>query len=107
MARPVFYAPAEIAFAGAFVSIDREGALRIERGYARPEDAPRTEPAQAKDRDGAAPGGELSGTSQRGVVTIGAGGTPVPEAEAEEDDGLKPMSERLVTERPTPPTLAL
>jgi len=95
--RPVVYDPAGIAFAGAFVSIDREGALRIERGYVRPEDEPRTEPAQAKDRDGAAPGGELSGTSQRGVITVGAGGTPEAETEAEEDDGLKPLSERLVT----------
>jgi len=49
--RPVVYDPAEIAFSGVFVSIDREGAPRIERGYVRPEDEPRTEPAQAKDRD--------------------------------------------------------
>jgi ParB family chromosome partitioning protein len=105
--RPVVHDPTEIAFAGAFVSIDREGALRIERGYVRPEDEPRTEPAQAKDRDGAAPGGELSGTSQRGVITVGAGGTPEAETEAEEDDGLKPLSERLVTELTAHRTLAL
>ena len=30
--------PAEIARAGAFVSIDRDGRLRVERGYVRPED---------------------------------------------------------------------
>ncbi len=105
--RPFVYDPAEIAFAGAFLSIDRDGNLRIERGYVRPEDEPRTEPAQAKDRDGAAPGGELSGTSQRGVITVGAGGTPEAETEAEEDDGLKPLSERLVTELTAHRTLAL
>src|SRR5712672_3404696 len=105
--RPVIYDPAGIAFAGAFVSIDREGALRIERGYVRPEDEPRTEPAQAKDRDGAAPSGELSGTSQRGVISVGAGGTPEAETVAEEDDGLKPLSERLVTELTAHRTLAL
>ena len=36
--RPVTYEQAEIARAGAFVSIDGEGALRIERGFVRPED---------------------------------------------------------------------
>src|SRR6266481_944202 len=61
--RPLVYDPAEIAFTGAFVSIDREGALRIESGYVRPEDEPPVEPVQVKDRDSAAPGGELSGTS--------------------------------------------
>ena len=34
------YDPDEIARAGAFVSIDGSGALRIERGYVRPEDEP-------------------------------------------------------------------
>jgi ParB family transcriptional regulator, chromosome partitioning protein len=105
--RPVVCDPAEIAHAGAFVSIDREGVLRIERGYVRAEDEPRTEPAQSKDRDSAAPGGELSGTSQRGVITVGAGGTSEAETEAEEDDGLKPLSERLITELTAHRTLAL
>ena len=36
--RPVIYDPAEIARAGVFVSIDADGALRVERGYVRPED---------------------------------------------------------------------
>ena len=38
--RPVKYDPEEIARAGAFVSIDGSGELRIERGYVRPEDEP-------------------------------------------------------------------
>src|SRR6266852_9839061 len=65
--QPVVYDPAEIAFAGAFVSIDRDGDLRIERGYVRPEDDSRAEPVKAKDREGSSPNGEPSGTSQRGV----------------------------------------
>src|SRR6266852_4823483 len=44
--QPVVYDPAEIAFAGAFVSIDRDGDLRIERGYVRPEDDSRAEPVK-------------------------------------------------------------
>ncbi len=104
--RPVAYDPAEIAFAGAFVSIDREGALRIERGFVRPEDEPPVEPVQAKDQE-ARPDGEPSGTTERGVITVGADGTLERETEAEEDDGLKPLSERLVTELTAHRTLAL
>jgi ParB family chromosome partitioning protein len=105
--RPIVYDSAEITFAGSFVSIDRDGELRIERGYIRPEDEPRAEPVKVKGQDGAAPDGEPSGAGQRGVITMGAGGTPEPEIEAEEDDGLKPLSERLVTELTAHRTLAL
>ena len=43
--RPVSFDPGDIARAGAFVSIDGSGRLRIERGYVRPEDeAPIEEP---------------------------------------------------------------
>ena len=36
--RPAVFAPAEMARAGAFVGIDGEGRVRVERGYVRPED---------------------------------------------------------------------
>ena len=104
--RPVVYDPAEAACAGAFVSIDRDGSLRIERGYVRPEDEPPVEPVQTTDQE-APPNGEPGGTTDRGVITVGAGGTPEREAEAEEDDGLKPLSERLITELTAHRTLAL
>ena len=35
---PVSFDPAEVARAGAFVSIGTDGRLRVERGYVRPED---------------------------------------------------------------------
>jgi ParB family chromosome partitioning protein len=38
--RPVLYDAAEVALAGAFVSIDSAGVLRIERGFVRREDEP-------------------------------------------------------------------
>src|SRR3546814_13445750 len=41
--RPVIYDPAEIARAGAFVSIDGDGRLKAERGYVRPEDEAQNE----------------------------------------------------------------
>jgi ParB family chromosome partitioning protein len=111
--RPTVHDPAEIAIAGTFVSLDREGGLRIERGYVRPEDEPRTEPVQANGQDGVEPGREpdgargATGVSQRGVITVGAAATPAPEAEAEEDDGIKPLSERLIVELTAHRTLAL
>jgi ParB family transcriptional regulator, chromosome partitioning protein len=40
-ARPLRFDPEEQARAGAFVSIDPSGRLRVERGYVRPEDEPR------------------------------------------------------------------
>ena len=50
--RPVVYDPAEIARAGAFVSIDGSGAMRIERGYVRPEDEPPVTPSERDTTDG-------------------------------------------------------
>src|SRR3546814_4423201 len=51
--RPQLFDPEEVARAGAFVSIDGSGALRIERGYVRHEDelpvAPDTDSADATD----------------------------------------------------------
>ena len=51
-ARPVVFDPAEIARAGAFVSIGADGSLRVERGYVRPEDELPAEPEADPDADG-------------------------------------------------------
>jgi ParB family chromosome partitioning protein len=105
-ARPVVYDPTEIARAGAFVSIDADGDLRIERGYVRPEDEAPAE--QVEGRDGDAPAaGQPNGAIQRAVFTVGGGDPFEPEPEGDEDDGLKPLSERLVTELTAHRTLAL
>jgi ParB family chromosome partitioning protein len=94
--RPLLYDAADIARAGVFVSIDTDGDLRIERGYVRPEDAT---PAEA-DED--AP----EGLARVTVITVG--GAVPPDAEApEEDDGIKPLPDRLVMEVTAHRTLAL
>jgi ParB family chromosome partitioning protein len=107
--RPVRYDPAEIARAGIFVSIDSEGALHIERGFVRPEDEAPAEPVEPiQGGDGAAPqAAPAGGTVQRAVITIG--GAPVgAEADTpEEDDAIRPLSDRLVTELTAHRTLAL
>ena len=102
--RPVIYDPADIARAGAFVSIDGDGDLRIERGYVRPEDEAPAEP----DADGEAPeGSEDDGDVQRTVITIGGDGSSTAVDAAEEEDGIKPLPDRLVTELTAHRTLAL
>ncbi|PWB81457.1 MAG: DNA-binding protein [Methylocystaceae bacterium] len=111
--RMVRYDPADIARAGAFVSIDGDGALRVERGYVRPEDEAGVV-ENGGDIDGAEDGGQSESachiddgdrkpdrnSGKPSVATTGA------DAETEED-GLKPLSERLVMELTAHHTLAL
>ena len=104
--RPAVYDPAEVARAGVFVSIDGEGNLRIERGYVRPEDEPPAEPVDSDGGDAPA-ATDPAGTIQRAVITVGSNGYSEPQGEGEEDDGIKPLSERLVTELTAHRTLAL
>jgi len=105
--RPMRYDPAEVARAGAFVSLDGSGALRIERGYVRPEDEPAPEPEVSPEGGDdvatatVAGSGPANAAVQRAVVTIGS------EPEPEEDDGIKPLPERLLTELTAHRTLAL
>ncbi|QPF90851.1 ParB/RepB/Spo0J family partition protein [Bradyrhizobium commune] len=107
--RPITYQPADIARAGVFVSIDAEGALSVDRGYVRPEDElPVAESEQDSDVEPAAAavdGAEPSAPAiQRAVITIGG---QVTEPEDEDDDAVKPLPDRLVTELTAERTLAL
>ncbi|EKM98573.1 ParB/RepB/Spo0J family partition protein [Acidocella sp. MX-AZ02] len=116
--RPPVYDPAEMAMAGVFVSIDGTGVLRVERGYVRPED----EPAVVEEADEADLAGEGRAQGQDGyndadgsdpgradsrVIAAHIGGGAEPEAEPEEEDGLKPLPDRLLTELTAYRTLAL
>jgi ParB family transcriptional regulator, chromosome partitioning protein len=107
--RPVTYDPADIARAGVFVSIDAEGALSVDRGYVRPDDeAPMGEPEQDGDTDPAtarATGADPEApVVQHAVITIGG---QVAGPEDEDDEDLKPLPDRLVTELTAERTLAL
>jgi ParB family chromosome partitioning protein len=104
--RPVVYDPAEIADAGVFASIDRDGSLLIERGYVRREDEPPVALVERRDGD-ASSAGKTGSADQSAVITIGAGSSPEPAAESDEDDGVRPLSERLITELTAHRTLAL
>jgi ParB family chromosome partitioning protein len=106
-ARPMIYDPTDIARAGVFVSIDDEGALSVDRGYVRPEDeAPAVVDSDAESAvvGETADGEETQGSVPRTVITVG--GAPV-EAEDDEDDAIKPLPDRLITELTAHRTLAL
>ena len=97
--RPMRFDPAEIVRAGAFVSIDGAGRLRVERGYVRPEDETPVE----MEPDTATDGQDTQAQSEPEID-----GQPEPESrELEEDEGLKPLPDRLMTELTAHRTLAL
>jgi ParB family chromosome partitioning protein len=103
--RPTIYDPADIAVAGVFISLDADGSLSVDRGYVRPEDERpvETEGSDAPEVDGEA-GQQAAPAVQRAVITIG--GQPA-EPEDDEEDGIKPLPERLVIELTAHRTLAL
>lgn len=95
-ARPIRYEADDLAMAGAFVSIDSSGRLRVERGYVRPEDEPVEE---VEDTGEVAPEAAPDEDTDDPVASTAD--------EEEEDDSLKPLSDRLVMELTAHRTLAL
>lgn len=104
-ARPVRFDPDDIARAGVFVSVNADGSLLVERGFVKPEDEASLSPDGAENPD-APDGGDAvtTGVAQRTVVTLG--GQPA-EPEDEEEDGIRPLPDRLITELTAERTLAL
>ena len=96
--RPVRFEEDELAIAGAFVSIDSSGRLRVERGYVRPEDEPALPSEDQPDADTADADVDDADIDPE---------TGAPHDEGDEDDGIKPLSDRLVTELTAHRTLAL
>lgn len=103
--RPVRYEPAEIARAGVFVSIEPDGHLAADRGYVRPEDEPMQVGSEnlQEGETGGADDTAPAAPAQRTVITIGA---DEPEDDGD-DDAIKPLPERLVSELTAHRSLAL
>lgn len=106
--RPMTFDSAEVARAGAFVSIDIDGRLRVERGFVRPEDELPVEPEPQVEAEPEADGARSSATPAR-IETGGDAMHAEPEASSEEpeEDGVKPIPDRLLTELTAYRTLAL
>lgn len=96
--RPVVYAPDDVARAGAFVSLDPTGSLRVERGYVRSEDEPTPEVTDADAPDPMSNEPDGARDSESGDQDC---------EPPEEDEGLRPLPERLMTELTAHRTLAL
>jgi ParB family chromosome partitioning protein len=102
--RPIAFNPDEVSRAGAFLSIDASGNPRIERGYVRPEDELPIEPEPEADSDlGDARAVAARADFDGGRLTA----EPAAEVEPEEDEGLKPIPDRLMSELTAHRTLAL
>ncbi len=108
--RPYIFDAAAIPHAGAFVSIDADGTLHVERGYVRREDEAAFVVATAEpnsEAGAAAPGpddGDQSAPAVQGsVITMTGQATP----DEEEDDAIRPLPDRLVMELTAHRTLAL
>lgn len=110
--RPLAFDPADMARAGAFVSLASDGTLQVKRGFVLPEDMP-TEPEETDDADGAdgydhaAYDGQYERIADDGGDGGGEGDTTAPDVEPEEEDGIKPLPDRLLTELTAWRTLAL
>ena len=108
--RPAVFDAEDIARAGAFVSIDYSGTLRVERGFVRLEDEPRSVDAREGDGDDGQSASE--GSVQRAVITIGgdaATGASAGNAASDDDEASSTgrLSDRLMTELTAQRTLAL
>ena len=93
--RPLQFDTDQMARAGVFVSLRADGTLSVERGYVRPEDEEPVEPVVGE----AAPEGEATPDP---VIT-----TPWQPPAEEEDDGIRPLPDRLLSELTAYRTLAL
>lgn len=102
--RPYVFDPAEVARGGAFISLGASGELKIERGFVRPEDEPVVEGDDAETgyHDGD-DGAEVSATGG-----ISVNGKPVAvEPPEEEDDRIRPLSDRVIEDLTAARTIAL
>jgi len=109
-ARSLRYDQADVARAGVFISIDADGFLLIDRGYVRPEDevSAAVDPQAESDAEAGGQAGRgqaAAGAVQRAVITVG--GAPVEPVDEDDDDTIKSLPDRLITELTAHRTLAL
>jgi len=108
--RPQVYDPGQKAIAGAFVTLGANGQLQVEAGFVRPEDEPR---AEVDDDDEKADGGDRDASKrvEDGANSVVVNGRSVngtsDGADEPEDEGIKPLPERLVFDLTAQKTLAL
>ena len=102
--KPLVFNADEVARAGAFVSIAPDGSLRVERGFVRPEDEL---PVAQEPEAEVATVERVADNDDESVASAGTFSASAPVPEPEEDEGIKPLSDRLITELTAHRTLAL
>ena len=117
--RPLIFDAIEVARAGVFITLDRDGSLAVYRGYVRPEDEAQDETtANGADEPGAEGQGVDGNPSSYPYATSAPSGTIITSGgqaldataglpDDEDDGGLKPLPERLVIELTAHRTLAM
>ncbi|MFT4116712.1 ParB/RepB/Spo0J family partition protein [Bradyrhizobium sp.] len=94
------YEPDDIARGGAFVILNHDGTIRIERGFIRPADEkPQAETEEGSDAQAPNEGGETDGPASQG--------DDGEEVVAEEEDDDRPLSDVLVRDLAAHRTLGL
>lgn len=99
------YSDAERANAGVFVSIAHGGALRVDRGYVRREDEPTIDGPEACTVQ--APDSAADEDSDRTAASCPTSGARADADDEPENDGTKPISDRLLAELTAVRTVAL
>lgn len=98
--RPTIYEPQEQARAGVFVSLSHDGRPRIDRGYVRPEDE------GVQDADNLPSSADASQGMLRSAVSVG-GQVQDGHVPDDDDDIIRPLPDRLVSELTAVRTVAL
>lgn len=100
--RPLHFDPAEQAIAGVFLSLDNAWGLRIDRGFVRREDEPAPDPiVEMADTDADPARGTAPSTASE------TGPTDGPASDEDDEEGGRPLPERLITDLTAHRTLAL
>jgi ParB family chromosome partitioning protein len=103
-AKRLAYDPADIARCGAFVILNHDGTVRIERGFVRAEDE-----QPGPETDAVTGDGEVGDTANEngGAVANGEAGGNTLDAEDEDADDHKPLSDILIRDLTAHRTLGL
>ena len=101
--RPLLYEPDDKARAGVFISLANDGRLRVERGFVRREDEVLDQASENDTGETDETQGTPDTVLHNTFITVGAG----EEEDTDEDDSVKPLPDRLISELTAHRTLAL
>ncbi len=105
--RPYVFDPEDVARGGVFISLSANGELKIERGFVRPEDEPiiEADDHRAGSDDDDTDEQVAHAASSTGGVSVN--GKAVSSDQSEEEDTIRPLSDRLILDLTAARTVAL